>query len=183
MSETKSKNAEEEPSPKAEESDVKEADLEKRVSEHPEALLQQEILQRLESLSGAVMSRLALDFTDMNRFLLSTKRLLVTNFFMGIARGVGFLLGATLVGTLAIYFMAKVFDQSMKALKKDVTMDRVISQVAEIRNKFMNALEEEEDQPPFSEGIQKRASSEWIPPVKETPSMSPAVPESTVIPE
>jgi len=139
-------------------------DVPDKAKEEPDVLLHEDVLQRLEELSMTVKSRLALDFTDLNRFLLSTKRLMLTNFLMGVARGVGFLLGATLVGTLAIYFMAKVFDQSMKALKKDVTLDKVISQAADIRSKFMTALEEQEE---GEEGKQLRETpSEWIPPQK-----------------
>jgi len=157
------------------------ADLPEKAKEEPEVLLHEDVLERLEELSMTVKSRLALDFTDLNRFLLSTKRLVITNFLMGIARGVGFLLGATLVGTLAIYVMAKLFDQSMKALKKDVTLDKVISQAANIRSKFMNALEEKEEED--GQGEDNRGEgppAEWIPPEKTpvpdgspTPSASP----------
>lgn len=101
-----------------------------------------EILKKLDFISDTVKARLVADLASLDDFLRSTRRLLITNFLAGLARGVGFLLGVTLVGGSVVWIAAVAFDKSMEALKQDVNLDTVVEQVAEIRSKLIYAFSE-----------------------------------------
>lgn len=76
-----------------------------------------------EDLARAEAERRALEVTALLEILGSPRRLLWTNFLGGLARGVGFFLGVTLVGALVIGILATLFDHAAQTLGfRDITM-------------------------------------------------------------
>jgi hypothetical protein len=67
--------------------------------------------------------RRALELSALLEILGSSRKLLWVNFLAGLARGVGFFLGVTLVGALLIGALATLFDHAARTLGfRDITL-------------------------------------------------------------
>lgn len=76
-----------------------------------------------DELARSEAARRALEVTALLEILGSPRRLLWANFLGGLARGVGFFLGVTLVGALVIGILATLFDHAAQTLGfRDITM-------------------------------------------------------------
>ena len=89
----------------------------------------------------------ALELSSLLEILGSSRKLLWVNFVAGLARGVGFFLGVTLVGALLIGILATLFDHAARTLGfKDITLkDAVRAAVVkfeEIRNEVADVQKE-----------------------------------------
>lgn len=71
----------------------------------------------------AEADRRALELSALLEILGSSRKLLWVNFLAGLARGVGFFLGVTLVGALLIGILATLFDHAARTLGfRDITL-------------------------------------------------------------
>jgi Domain of unknown function (DUF5665) len=69
------------------------------------------------------IARQAADLTALTELFASRRKLMWVNFVAGLARGVGFFLGVTLVGVLILGLLEVMFDKSAERLGfKDVTL-------------------------------------------------------------
>ncbi len=105
------------------------------------------VAEQLRELHMLVATQHAADVHGMTQMLGSKRHLLFVNFMTGVARGVGFFLGATLIGALIIGAGAYFLDASAEAVGlKDVTTRRLVgtlySKFHEIRS-VIDDLEEE----------------------------------------
>ncbi len=95
----------------------------------------------------AEAERQALELSSLLEILGSSRKLLWVNFVAGLARGVGFFLGVTLVGALLIGILATLFDHAARTLGfKDITLkDAVRAAVVkfeEIRSEVSDVQDE-----------------------------------------
>ncbi|MBM3984964.1 MAG: hypothetical protein FJ296_04620 [Planctomycetes bacterium] len=71
----------------------------------------------------AEADRRALELSALLEILGSSRKLMWVNFLAGLARGVGFFLGVTLVGALLIGILATLFDHAARTLGfRDITL-------------------------------------------------------------
>lgn len=69
------------------------------------------------------IARQAADLTALTELFASRRKLMWVNFVAGLARGVGFFLGVTLVGVMILGLLEVMFDKSAERLGfKDVTL-------------------------------------------------------------
>ena len=97
--------------------------------------------------------RQAANITALTELLSNRRKLFWTNFVAGLARGVGFFLGVTLVGALVIGLFATLFDRTAQRLGfKDVTMKDMIRAAVvkfeEIRREVEDVRAELRAEPP-----------------------------------
>lgn len=60
-------------------------------------------------------------FGDYIEYLENTKRMLVTNFISGLARGLGMAIGFSVLGAIAIYFLTKLANQNIPVIGDFIT--------------------------------------------------------------
>lgn len=60
-------------------------------------------------------------FGDYIEYLNNTKRMLVTNFISGLARGFGMAIGFSVLGAIALYFLTKLANQNIPIIGNFIT--------------------------------------------------------------
>ena len=60
-------------------------------------------------------------FGDYVEYLNNTKRMLVTNFISGLARGFGMAIGFSVLGAIALYFLTKLANQNIPIIGNFIT--------------------------------------------------------------
>lgn len=60
-------------------------------------------------------------FGDYIEYLENTKRMLVTNFISGLARGLGMAIGFSVLGAIAVYFLTKLANQNIPVIGDFIT--------------------------------------------------------------
>lgn len=60
-------------------------------------------------------------FGDYIEYLQNTKRVLITNFISGLARGFGMAIGFSVLGAIAIYFLTKLANQNIPVIGEFIT--------------------------------------------------------------
>ncbi len=83
--------------------------------------------QRIEEIHNRVVLNRTAEVNGMLELLGSSRRLMWTNFLAGLARGVGFFLGVSIVGAVVLGILALVVDRSFKALGSDITLKSAVT--------------------------------------------------------
>lgn len=60
-------------------------------------------------------------FGDYIEYLADTKRMLITNFISGLARGFGMAIGFSVLGAIALYFLTKLANKNIPILGSFIT--------------------------------------------------------------
>ncbi|HHW70168.1 MAG TPA: hypothetical protein GX392_02335 [Clostridiales bacterium] len=60
-------------------------------------------------------------FGDYVEYLGNTKRVLITNFISGLARGLGMAIGFSILGAITIYFLTKLANKNLPIIGKFIT--------------------------------------------------------------
>lgn len=125
---------------------------------------------KLEQATDAAERR-ALEMTALLEVLASSRRLLWINFLAGLARGVGFFLGASLVGGLLIGVLAVLFDKAATTIGfHDLSLKDVVRAVVvkfeEIRLEVESVQQELKDKqrPPDTPPAETEISLPPVPP-------------------
>lgn len=119
----------------------------------PSAAQVAELRASLEELRNLIASQHAADVHGLSRMLGSKKRLMGVNLLTGLARGVGFFLGATLIGALLIGGTAYFFDASAEALGlKDYTTQRFVRALYGKFREIKQVIDEIETEEPAPDG-------------------------------
>ncbi len=88
--------------------------------------------EQIEEIHRRVVVRTTADVQGLTDLLSSRRKLMWSNFLAGLARGVGFFLGVSIVGGVVLGVAALTFDHAFAALGlKDVTLKRAVTSAYE----------------------------------------------------
>jgi len=82
---------------------------------------------RIKDIHAQLTGKISAEANGLLEILGSRRRLMWVNFLAGLARGVGFFLGVTLIGALVLAMLAFFFNTAAERLGyKDITLDKAV---------------------------------------------------------
>ena len=101
------------------------------------------ILERVDELRNLFLVRRTAEAADLVDLLRSKRRLMLSNFLLGLARGVGFFLGVTIVGGLLLGAVALAFGWVDKAMNAESgTAERFFQRMIDKGEKLKGEVQE-----------------------------------------
>ena len=73
----------------------------------------EKIMERLDELSKRIQGNTIAEYVEMVR---SPRRMIVINFLAGLARGLGFAVGATLLGAIFLFFLYRLANLNLPVI-------------------------------------------------------------------